>query len=183
MILNNKLLNTPTTPFDFDNPPIDPKELVDQLATLMIQSKGVGLAANQVGLPYSVFVMGNPGDRESIIPVFNPNITNYSEETEYGEEGCLSFSGLYVQIKRSKEIRARMTTMNGEVDTARFHGYTARLFQHEYDHIMGVDFRQRATRYHMEKAKKNMKLMARKRKRNIKFPSPLIKSELRPSIT
>ena len=44
MILNNKLLNTPTTPFDFDNPPIDPKELVDQLATLMIQSKGVGIS-------------------------------------------------------------------------------------------------------------------------------------------
>ena len=166
MILNNKLLNTPTTPFDFDNPPIDPKELVDQLATLMIQSKGVGLAANQVGLPYSVFIMGNPGDRESIIPVFNPNITNYSEETEYGEEGCLSFPGLYVQIKRSKDIRARMTMITGEIDTAKFTGYTARLFQHEYDHIKAVDFRQRATRYHMEKAKKNMKLMARKRKRN-----------------
>ena len=103
---------------------------------------------------------------KSIIPVFNPNITNYSEETEYGEEGCLSFPGLYVQIKRSKDIRARMTMITGEIDTAKFTGYTARLFQHEYDHIKAVDFRQRATRYHMEKAKKNMKLMARKRKRN-----------------
>ena len=165
MNLDNKLLNIPTTPFDFENPPVDPTELVEQLVTLMIESKGVGLSANQVGLPYRVFVMGNPGDKESIIPVFNPSIINYSEETEYSEEGCLSFPGLFVPIKRFKDIRVRMATVDGEIDTAKFTGYTAKLFQHEYDHMEGRDFRKRATRYHMEKAQKNMKLMTRKRKR------------------
>jgi peptide deformylase len=58
-----------------------------------------------------------------------------------------------------------MATVDGEIDTAKFTGYTAKLFQHEYDHMEGVDFRKRATRYHMEKAQKNMKLMTRKRKR------------------
>jgi peptide deformylase len=59
-----------------------------------------------------------------------------------------------------------MTTINGETDVAKFTGYTARLFQHEYDHMEGTDFKTRATRYHMEKGLKNMKLMNRKRKRN-----------------
>jgi len=166
MNLNNELLNVPTIPFDFENPPVDPKELVEQLSNQMILSKGVGLSANQVGLPYRLFVMGNPGDKDSIIPVFNMTIINYGDDTEYGEEGCLSFPGLYVSIKRSKEIRTRMTTINGDVDTAKFTGYTARLFQHEYDHMEGMDFRKRATRYHMEKAMKTMKLLNRKRKRN-----------------
>ena len=179
---NKEFLNQPTVRFDFNNPPMDPLELVEELKDMMIRSKGVGLSANQVGLPYRVFVMGNPGDRDSIIPVFNPNITNYSDETEYGEEGCLSFPGLYVQIKRHKEIRARMRRVDGETDTARFTGYTARLFQHEFDHMEGVDFRKRATRFHWDRAVKNMKLLQRKRKRNnVEFPSPLIKSPMRPA--
>ena len=69
-------------------------------------------------------------------------------------------------IKRSKEIRTRMTTINGDVDTAKFTGYTARLFQHEYDHMEGMNFRKRATRYHLEKGDHVMKLMKRMRKRN-----------------
>ena len=164
--LNNELLHVPTIPFDFKNPPVDPTELVEQLTNQMIALRGVGLSANQVGLPYRVFVMGNPGDKNSIIPVFNMSIVNYGDEKVYGEESCLSFPGLYLSIKRSKEIRTRMTTINGETDVAKFTGYTARLFQNEYGHMEGTDFKTRATRYHMEKGLKNMKLMNRKRKRN-----------------
>ena len=51
-------------------------------------------------------------------------------------------------------------------DTIKFEGFTARVFQHEYDHLQGIDFRDRATRYHREKAYKDMKLNNRKRKRN-----------------
>ena len=156
MNLDNKLLNIPTTPFDFENPPVDPTILVEQLVTLMIESKGVGLSANQVGLPYRVFVMGNPGDKESIIPVFNPSIINYSEETEYSEEGCLSFPGLFVPIKRSKDIRVRMATVDGEIDTAKFTGYTAKLFQHEYDHMEGTDFTQKVSRLKIDRAMKKL---------------------------
>jgi peptide deformylase len=163
--LTDKLLYTPTIKFDFYNPPIDPKELVDSLADAMCELGGVGLSCNQVGLPYSVFIMGNPTNKESIIPVFNPMIVNESDEQEYAEEGCLSLPGYLLSIKRPTEIRVRMTTIDGQVDTARFNGYTARVFQHEYDHMEGIDFRSRATRFHKERADKNYKLFLRKTKK------------------
>ena len=160
--LNNELLHVPTIPFDFKNPPVDPTELVEQLTNQMIALRGVGLSANQVGLPYRVFVMGNPGDKNSIIPVFNMSIVNYGDEKVYGEESCLSFPGLYLSIKRSKEIRTRMTTINGETDVAKFTGYTARLFQHEYDHMEGTNFTQRVSKLKLNMAKRRATKMKKK---------------------
>ena len=163
--LTDKLLYTPTIKFDFYNPPIDPKELVDSLADAMCELGGVGLSCNQVGLPYSVFIMGNPTNKESIIPVFNPMIVNESDEQEYAEEGCLSLPGYLLSIKRPTEIRVRMSTVDDMRDSAKFNGYTARVFLHEMDHMMGVDFRSRATRFHKERADKNYKLFLRKNKK------------------
>ena len=163
--LTDKLLYTPTIKFDFYNPPIDPKELVDSLADAMWELGGVGLSCNQVGLPYSVFIMGNPTNKESIIPVFNPMIVNESDEQEYAEEGCLSLPGYLLSIKRSTEIRVRMSTVDDLRDSAKFAGYTARIFLHEYDHMQGIDFRTRATRFHKERADKNYKLFLRKNKK------------------
>ena len=163
--LTDKLLYTPTIKFDFYNPPIDPKELVDSLADAMCELGGVGLSCNQVGLPYSVFIMGNPTNKESIIPVFNPMIVNESDEQEYAEEGCLSLPGYLLSIKRPTEIRVRMSTVDDMRDSAKFNGYTARVFLHEMDHMMGVDFRSRATRFHKERADKNYKLFLRKTKK------------------
>ncbi len=163
--LTDKLLYTPTVKFDFYNPPIDPKELVDSLADAMCELGGVGLSCNQVGLPYSVFIMGNPTNKESIIPVFNPMIVNESDEQEYAEEGCLSLPGYLLSIKRPTEIRVRMSTVDDMRDSAKFNGYTARVFLHEMDHMMGIDFRSRATRFHKERAEKNYKLLLRRQKR------------------
>ena len=163
--LTDKLLYTPTIKFDFYNPPIDPKELVDSLTDAMCELGGVGLSCNQVGLPYSVFIMGNPTNKESIIPVFNPMIVNESDEQEYAEEGCLSLPGYLLSIKRSTEIRVRMSTVDGMRDSAKFNGYTARVFLHEMDHMMGIDFRSRATRFPKERADKNYKLFLRKNKK------------------
>jgi len=161
----NPLLKKATEKFDFENPQMDPKELAETLAETMIEKNGVGLAAPQVGLPYSVFVVGNPGDKETIMAFFNPTIVDYSEEQEVYEEGCLSFPGLFLKIKRPKDIRMRFTDASGETATTKYSGFTSRAIQHEYDHLLGVIYTSKANSFHLHQAKKNQKLIARKRKR------------------
>lgn len=163
--LSDELLYTPTQRFDFYDPPMEPQKLVDLLSEAMCDLGGVGLSANQVGLPFRVFVMGNPTNKESIIPVFNPDIINYSDEQEVAEEGCLSLPGYLLAVKRPTEIRVRMSTVDDKRDSAKFNGYTARIFLHEYDHMEGVDFRSRATRFHKERADKKYKQFLRRQKR------------------
>ncbi len=159
---NHPLMKTKLEPFDFDNPPTDPEMLFANMSQMMIEKKGIGLSANQVGLPYRMFVMG---DEDNLISVFNPRIVDYDGEEYYAEEGCLSYPGLYVKIKRHNVIRARFTTHDGTTDTIKLSGMTSRIFQHEYDHLEGIDYRKRATRYHLEKAKKAQKKLNRMKKR------------------
>lgn len=146
----DKLLKTPTIPFT-DESGIDPKELVDKMLKLARENGGIGLAANQIGLPYSVFVIV----AEPAFACFNPKIVHFSEEQSYMDEGCLSEPGMLVNIKRPNEVRLRFTNFDGTVVTKVFKGITARVVQHEMDHLNGVSPFSRATRYHLEKAKKN----------------------------
>lgn len=163
---NDKVLTTPTETFDFDNPPIDPTELFENLRDTMVANRGVGLAANQVGLPYSVFVVGHPDDPENVFSVFNPKIVDVSEREIVAEEGCLTFAGLYVKIKRPSIIKVRYTTHKGVTDTIKFEGMTARIFQHEYDHLQGVRHTDRAAPFHLRQALNQKKQLDRKRKSN-----------------
>ena len=140
--------------FNFATPPVDPIELAADLGDTMDANNGLGLAANQVGLPYRVFVM-----RSTDLPIvcFNPIIVDESTETILLEEGCLSHPNLFVKIKRAKRIKVRYAEPNGNVITQIFDGMTARVFQHELDHLDGICHLQRANRYHLEQAKKNAK--------------------------
>lgn len=145
------ILTTPTTLFDFRNPPIDPQELSTTLMQTMNDVNAVGLAANQIGIPYRVFSLrGYPHN----FVCFNPKIVFYSKEEEVENEGCLSFPGVNVKVKRSKEIRTRFQTPSGEIVTHAFSGLTARAFQHELDHLEGKIFVNRANRFHRDKAMK-----------------------------
>lgn len=143
--------------FNFLSPPTDPIQLAKDLAETMIDNKGIGLSANQVGLPYRVFVItGSP-----IQACFNPKIVDTSTEMVYLEEGCLSYPGLVVKIKRPRMIRVRFTMPNGETKTEKFDGMTARIFQHELDHLNGIVHISRANLYHKEKALKDQKIYNR----------------------
>ncbi len=134
-----EVLHSPTIPFDFDNPPMDPVELFQTLKEGLIKYRGLGLSANQIGIPYSVFVFGNPDDHPGISGVFNPKIV--AEEGEnMAEEGCLSYPGIILNVKRPFTIRVRYTTHNGVTDTAKFTNLTARIFHHEIDHLNGKTF-------------------------------------------
>lgn len=161
------ILSRETEYFDFDNPPMDATELFENLKETMIEHKGFGLAAPQCGLPYSAFVIGDPSTPDSIFSVFNPKIV-HSEGTSDMEEGCLSFSGLFIKIKRPSAIRARFSGHDGYVDTTDFTGYTARAFQHEYDHLKGITFTTRASKLRVERARKQKQKLDKIRKKNVK---------------
>ena len=141
-------------PFNFQDPPFEPIEFAKDLVKFMYEKNGLGLAANQVGVPYSVFSMR--GSPENFV-CYNPKIVNMSDEEDILEEGCLSFPGLVVKVKRPKSIRVRFNLPNGDTKTGAFEGITARVFLHEMDHMNGVLYFNRANRYHKEIAMKKWK--------------------------
>ena len=148
---NDPVLTTPCQPFDFSNPPFDPIEFSKELVKFMYDNNGIGLAANQVGVPYRIFAMR--GQPENFV-CFNPKLVQPSEMTVELEEGCLTYKGLLVKITRPQHVRVRFTTPNNDVLTKQFTGMTARVFQHELDHLEGVVFYNRANRFHREQALK-----------------------------
>jgi peptide deformylase len=146
----NPILTTPCSNFDFDNPPFDPEAMASDLIKACKENNSVGLSANQVGLPYNIFVMvGEPN-----FVCYNPKIVNLGDEIDNLEEACPSFPGIAVKIKRSKEVRLRFQTPSGVVTTKTFNGLSARTIQHEMDHLYGDIFYKRANRYHLELAMK-----------------------------
>lgn len=149
------ILKEAIEPFDFKDPTVVPIDLACDLAETMLYYKGIGLAANQCGLPYRCFVLC----ADEIIPCFNPRVVDTSTETIVLEEGCLSYPGLLVKIKRPRKIKVRFADPNGTVVTKTFDGITARTFLHELDYLDGIDFISRASYIEKERALKKIKRM------------------------
>ena len=131
--------------FDFDNADIDPKELEKNLIDFMFKHGGIGLAANQVGLKYRVFVMGHPDHPELARAFFNPIVVKNTETFNDMEEGCLSFPNIYVKIKRPTKILAKWQNSHGQWEEGEFTGYDCKCFLHEYDHLEGIVFKDRVS--------------------------------------
>jgi len=131
--------------FDFNNPVIDPVELEKDMIQVMLESDGIGLAANQVGIQTRVFVMGYRGNPEAAQAFFNPVVTANTEDIADMEEGCLSFPGIYVNIKRPTKIKARWQNSQGKFEEGEFDGYNCNCFLHEYDHLEGIVFQDRVS--------------------------------------
>jgi peptide deformylase len=163
---HNPILREKTQRWDFDNPPFDLEEFVDNLCDTMVAKRGVGLSANQVGVPYQIFVIGHPDTPDEIICVVNPKIVDHGDHVVLGEEGCLTFEALYGKVKRYDKIRVRFANPLGVVETSEVTGFTARAFQHEYDHLQGVTYLDRMSTYHKDAAKRQQKLLKKLRKRN-----------------
>lgn len=146
-VLRQKLL-----PFDF-NGEIDPSEIARDLAEHMLAFKGIGLSANQLGLPYRAFAIKS----DPIIVCFNPRVVDQSEETILLEEGCLSFPGIFLKIKRPEVIKVRYQQPDGKTMTKKFGGITARIFLHELDHLDGICLVDHACRTKLQLAIKKSK--------------------------
>jgi peptide deformylase len=152
--------NKELEPFQFDGK-VDTKELTDKMIEMMKSASAMGLAANQLGLEHRVFVL----NCEPQLVCFNPKIVHESEEFAVKEEGCLSYPGLWVKIRRPKWIRVRFQDVEGKMQTENLDGMVARAFQHELDHLDGRNFLARAKKIHLDQAKRKMKLIERKLKR------------------
>lgn len=154
------ILNQPLGDFDFSNPLVNPIELANQLIETMVANKGLGLSANQCGLPYRVFVMHSSPTKVC----FNPRIVTASHEVSCMEEGCLSHPNLFLKIKRPTRIKVRYQDASGETFTEQFVGMTARIFLHEFDHMEGKNFITRANPLHVERARREQKKINRQLK-------------------
>ncbi|ANQ53679.1 MULTISPECIES: peptide deformylase [Thermosipho] len=108
----------------------------DMLKTMYIED-GVGLAAPQVGISLRFFVMD---DGNGPLFVVNPEILEHSTEKEIGEEGCLSLPGIFADVERYKWVKLKFQDEYGKVQTKLFEGYSARIVQHERDHLDGILF-------------------------------------------
>lgn len=146
--------------FNFANPPTDPIQLAKDLFETMLHNKGMGIAANQCGLPHRVFaIAASPG-----IVCFNPKIVDQTTEEVLLDEGCLTYPMLAMKVKRPASIKVRYTEPNGNVVTQKFTGMTARVFLHELDHLNGINFTQRANKLHVERAQRVQKALLRQKR-------------------
>jgi len=119
----------------------DFRKLVREMFDLMYESKGIGLAANQVDLPLRLFLVnlaGKQGEGEELVFI-NP-VLSKAKGSEEAEEGCLSLPGLYGQVIRPKTVHVQAYNLRGEEVNADLTGLLARCVQHENDHIDGVLF-------------------------------------------
>ncbi len=116
--------------------------MVREMFDLMYEANGIGLAANQVDLPYRLFVLNlksDPDAREEERVFLNPVLTSRKGTAE-GEEGCLSIPGLYADVKRPERVVLNAYNLAGEEVNLELDGLFARAVQHEIDHLDGVLF-------------------------------------------
>ncbi len=155
------LRNVPTV-FDFDTQ--NAQELADTLWEECRRLHGLGLSANQVGIDAKVFVMGTGDDNRKNI--FNPQVISVSKETELAKEGCLSYPGLWLSVKRPKEITLSYQTVDGTHVVETFIGLQARIAQHEYDHMQGLNFSDHVSQLKLDMALKSLNKRAKRYLRN-----------------
>jgi peptide deformylase len=119
-----------------------------------LDARGAGLAANQVGLPYNLFVvdMGIEKGEHDLITVINPVITAMEGE-EISEEGCLSIPEVYAEVKRALKVELKGIDLNGN----EAEGFIARAFQHEMDHLNGSLFWDNLGKFKRDSLKRKFK--------------------------
>src|SRR5439155_639281 len=116
------------------------RQLVDDLFETMRAAKGVGLAANQVGIARRVAVVDVGEDAPPPLVLINPRILQVSEALETAEEGCLSIPDVYGEVERRLGVRLEALDRDGRPYTVELAGFKARAAQHEIDHLDGVLF-------------------------------------------
>lgn len=116
------------------------RELISSMIETMAESQGLGLAAPQVGVNKRVIVIRTDWGNPSFLTLINPRVIEKSRETETGEEGCLSFPGVFLKIKRPKRVKISGLGRNKNKMELGADGLLARVLQHEIDHLDGILF-------------------------------------------
>lgn len=115
------------------------RRIVEAMFTRMVASKGVGLAAPQVGISKRILVLNPQGERGADdLALVNPTLLGRAGEETWYDEGCLSFPSIYAEVKRPDRCTVRYQDQDGAWHEGEFEGFTSRIIQHEYDHLEGV---------------------------------------------
>ena len=122
---------------------LDRSKLSYTLNENMFHHNGVGLSANQIGIEERAFVMMIDIDAQETITCFNPRIIKESKDEVVMEEGCLSYPELFLEISRPATIVVKYEDEGKEIHKRQLTEYYARICQHEYDHMEGIDFTER----------------------------------------
>jgi len=148
----------PSTNWEFDGDG-DAEQLEKDMIEFMLANRGIGLAANQIGLTKRVFVMGSNTIPNFPTPfaVFNPVIKEASIESVLDQEGCLSYPDLFLTVKRPRWIVAEYQDSKGTIKEIRIDGYLSKCFQHEFDHLNGVCFVDRVSQMKLQLAMKRIR--------------------------
>jgi len=164
------MLETAVRPMQYDE--IHPATVVPDMIYLMQKHSGLGLSANQVGLDAQIFVMRPVLNKKwgSPLTVINPIIKGLSKEMEIGVEGCLSHPDLLLKVKRPISCIVEFDTLASDGKTiihtdTKFDDIDARIFLHEYDHLHGIQFIDRVSKFKLQLAEKK-RLKKQKRKVN-----------------
>jgi peptide deformylase len=152
------------------------RQIVEQMFELMYAARGVGLAANQVGLPYRLFVInpeGDPAAKEEELVFINPRITR-KKGSEDDEEGCLSLPEIHGPVTRATELIVDAFDLSGRQFEMQLEDFPARIVQHEHDHLDGILFIDRvqpAIRAQLQPLITDLELQFRNRQREGLLPS------------
>ena len=127
---------------------LDRNQTVEDLVETMTDEGGIGLSANQVGLLERVFVMYSDFKEKKIMACFDPKIIEYADEDIVMDEGCLTYPGLWLKVKRPVWIKATWEDQNGVKD--------------EYDHMEGTNFTNQVSKMKLNMAKKRLQKVTKK---------------------
>ncbi len=118
------------------------RKIVQDMFDTMYHEEGVGLAANQIGIPLRIMVIDTTSKKDAP-PVkavlINPELLQSEGRITY-REGCLSFPGLSVEVQRARRVLVRAWDLEGQVKEYDLEGFPAIVFQHEFDHLNGITF-------------------------------------------
>jgi peptide deformylase len=146
--------STPWTKEDRIDGYNDLEKFENDMIRLMLDEKGMGLAANQIGITKRFFAIGHESfdtfQKHAII--WNPQVIDASEEKVIDVEGCLSFKDIFVKVERPKTVEVQYETTQGKTRFAKLDGMESKCFQHELDHLEGITFNKRVSKLRWQMA-------------------------------
>ena len=131
-------------------------KIESKLFDSMEHYQGIGLSANQIGIMERVFVMYSNINKRETITCFNPEVIIYSDTKILMDEGCLTYPGLWLKVKRPDNVEVQYEDKSGEIQHQSMLGLECRIFLHEYDHMEGTDFTQKVSKLKLKRAQKRL---------------------------
>lgn len=148
---DDPILTTKLENFNFGNPTLDSVEIASRLIETAKFHNVFGVAANQFGLDYNVFVAGN---QDEYVAFYNPVIVSYSSTCVILPETDISNMGLQLHVKRPQDIVLQYQDYNGETKLTQFSGLTSRIIQQNVDRLAGIDFKTRVSKFNLDRQQK-----------------------------